>query len=108
MKLIIAGGARGADQLGYHWAWKHALPHQLFRTDWERFGRSAGIRRHHQMAQAGHLLVAFWDVQSQAPPTWRSACASGQTGRGYPGGDHGIKAKSLARVQALHPSSRAL
>ena len=56
---VITGGARDADQLGYRWAWKHAIRHQLFRADWERFGRSAGIRRNHQMAQAGDMLVAF-------------------------------------------------
>jgi hypothetical protein len=36
---VITGGARGADQLGYRWAWKHQVKHQLFRADWERFGK---------------------------------------------------------------------
>jgi len=61
---VITGGARGADQLGYRWAWKHAIRHQLFRAEWERFGKSAGMRRNHQMAQAGDVLVACWDGQS--------------------------------------------
>ena len=61
---IITGGARGADQLGYRWAWKHAIRHQLFRAEWARFGKSAGMRRNHQMAQAGDVLVACWDGQS--------------------------------------------
>ena len=63
---VITGGARGADQLGYRWAWKHQVRHQLFRAEWERFGKSAGMRRNHQMAQAGDVLVAFWDGQSSA------------------------------------------
>jgi SLOG family YspA-like protein len=57
--LVITGGARGADQLGYRWAWKHTIKHQLFRAEWERFGKSAGVRRNHVMAQAGDVLVAF-------------------------------------------------
>ena len=61
---VITGGARGADQLGYRWAWKHQVRHQLFRAEWEHFGKSAGMRRNHQMAQAGDVLVAFWDGQS--------------------------------------------
>ena len=61
---VLTGGARGADQLGYRWAWKHAIRHQLFRAEWERFGKSAGMRRNHQMAQAGDVLVACWDGQS--------------------------------------------
>src|SRR4029450_13740057 len=32
----------------------------------------------------------------------------GQTGGGYPRGGHRLKAKSLARVQALHPESARL
>jgi hypothetical protein len=61
---VITGGARGADQLGYRWAWKHAIRHQLFRADWERFGKSAGVRRNFQMAQAGDVLVVFGDEPS--------------------------------------------
>ena len=61
---VLTGGARGADQLGYRWAWKHALPHQLFRAEWERFGKSAGVRRNHQMAQAGDMLLTFGDGRS--------------------------------------------
>ena len=61
---VLTGGARGADQLGYRWAWKHAIRHHLFRADWERFGKSAGMRRNHQMAQAGDVLIAFWDGKS--------------------------------------------
>jgi hypothetical protein len=34
---VLTGGARGAEQLGYRWAWKHTVRHQLFRADWERF-----------------------------------------------------------------------
>ena len=56
---VLTGGARGADQLGYRWAWKHTIKHQLFRAEWERFGKSAGVRRNHVMAQAGDVLVAF-------------------------------------------------
>ena len=61
---VITGGAHGADQLGYRWAWKHVIKHQLFRAAWERFGKSAGVRRNFQMAQAGDMLLAFWDGRS--------------------------------------------
>jgi hypothetical protein len=61
---IITGGARGADRLGYRWAWKHAVTHQLFRAEWERFGKAAGVRRNHQLAQTGDVLVVFSDGPS--------------------------------------------
>jgi len=63
---IITGGARGADRLGLHrWSWKHQVPHKLFRAEWERWGKSAGMRRNAQMAQAGDVLVAFWSLTSR-------------------------------------------
>jgi len=56
---VIHGGARGADQLGFRWAVRHHVRSRCFAADWERFGKSAGVRRNHQMAQAGDMLVAF-------------------------------------------------
>src|SRR5438445_13432544 len=61
---VLTGGARGADALGKRWAWSKQVPWKGFKADWERFGKSAGVRRNHQMAQAGDVLVAFWDGQS--------------------------------------------
>jgi hypothetical protein len=43
---VIIGGARGADRLGIRWALSHS------------------VRRNYQMAQAGDLLLAFWDGRS--------------------------------------------
>ena len=56
---VLHGGARGADQLGFSWAVRHHVRSRCFAADWERFGKSAGVRRNHQMAQAGDMLVAF-------------------------------------------------
>ena len=61
---VIHGDARGADQLGFRWALQHHIRSRCFAADWERFGKAAGVRRNHQMAHAGNLLVAFWDGQS--------------------------------------------
>ena len=43
---VITGGARGADRLGIRWAVSHS------------------VRRNFQMAQAGDMLLAFWDGRS--------------------------------------------
>ena len=56
---VLHGGARGADRLGFRWAVRHHVRSRCFAADWARFGRSAGVRRNHQMAQAGDMLVAF-------------------------------------------------
>ena len=61
---VLTGGARGADALGKRWAWSKQVPWKGFKADWERFGNSAGVRRNHQMAQAGDVLVVFGDGPS--------------------------------------------
>jgi len=61
---LLHGGARGADQLGFRWAVRHHVRSRCFAADWARFGKSAGIRRNYQLAQAGDLLIAFWDGRS--------------------------------------------
>jgi hypothetical protein len=73
---VLTGGARGADRLGYRWAWKHAITHQRFRAEWERFGKAAGVRRNHQMAQAGDVLIAFWDGQSPGTAHMIGVCVA--------------------------------
>ena len=61
---VIHGGARGADQLGFRWALQHHIRSRCFAADWERFGKTAGVRRNHQIAQAGDVLVVFGDEPS--------------------------------------------
>src|SRR5215470_13465374 len=61
---VLTGGERGAAVLGKRWAWSKQVPWKGFKADWERFGKTAGVRRNHQMAQAGDLLLAFWDGRS--------------------------------------------
>jgi YspA, cpYpsA-related SLOG family len=72
---VITGGTRGADQLGYRWAWKHAIRHQLFRAEWERFGKPvcAAITRWRRPAIcSSHSGMGA----PQARPIWCSACSS--------------------------------
>lgn len=57
---IVSGGARGADTLGEHYAANRGIPLKVFPADWSQHGKSAGHRRNQQMAEYGHVLVAFW------------------------------------------------
>jgi hypothetical protein len=61
---FLHGGARGADRLAFRWAVRHHVRSHCFAADWERFGKAAGVRRNYQMAQAGDMLLAFWDGRS--------------------------------------------
>ena len=61
---LLHGGARGADRLAFRWAVRHHVRSHCFAADWARFGKSAGVRRNAQLAQAGDMLLAFWDGRS--------------------------------------------
>lgn len=57
---LIEGGAKGADALARQWAEDASIPHETFKADWSKYGRSAGPRRNREMLRAGaDLIVAF-------------------------------------------------
>ena len=41
---LISGGASGADALAEAWAITNNVPVKLFKPDWKKYGRAAGIK----------------------------------------------------------------
>ncbi|SHG27748.1 Protein of unknown function [Desulfacinum infernum DSM 9756] len=62
---LVSGGARGVDRLGEAWARRNGVPIRVFRADWKRYGRGAGVLRNTQMAEYADALVAVWDGESR-------------------------------------------
>lgn len=62
---LVSGGARGADRLGERFATEHGIASYLFPAEWDKYGKSAGFRRNHQMAEFADGLLAFWDGESR-------------------------------------------
>ena len=65
---IISGGAKGADNLGEHYAYLklHAgenMRLQCFPAQWDKYGKSAGYKRNQQMLDEGKpdLVLIYWD-----------------------------------------------
>lgn len=48
---IVSGGARGVDFLGETYAIKNNIPLKVFKPDWNRYGKSAGVIRNYEMAK---------------------------------------------------------
>ena len=63
--VIISGLARGADTLACDFAAEHGHPLEGFHAEWDKYGRSAGIRRNKLMAKSADHLLAFWDGKSR-------------------------------------------
>lgn len=62
---IISGGARGADTLGERYAVERGFFLRRFPADWERYGKSAGVRRNREMARNADALIAYWNGYSR-------------------------------------------
>ena len=62
--IIISGGARGADKLGEKYSQDEGFELEVFKANWDKYGKSAGFRRNEQMGEVADALIAFWDGKS--------------------------------------------
>ena len=61
---VVCGCAPGADELGRRWAEANDIPVKEYPAKWEKYGRTAGVRRNEGMAKYADALVALWDGKS--------------------------------------------
>lgn len=61
MKVLITGGATGADELASRWAKDRAIPQIIMPAAWDRLGPKAGPARNRWMLEYAvpDLVVAF-------------------------------------------------
>lgn len=64
-KLIISGGARGADRFAEWYCRDHKIENKIMPADWKGRGRSAGFIRNLEMLAEADMVVAFWDGKSR-------------------------------------------
>jgi len=57
--LVVSGGARGADTLGEQWAKDNDIECTVYKPDWNRYGKSAGLRRNKDIINACDCVLAF-------------------------------------------------
>lgn len=62
--IIISGGAHGADKLGEKYSQDEGFALEVFKANWDKYGKSAGFRRNEQMGEVADALIAFWDGKS--------------------------------------------
>lgn len=62
---FVSGGAKGADALAEIYAEKNQIPVIVFKPDWEKYGKAAGVIRNREIIEAAEMLVAFWDGESK-------------------------------------------
>jgi len=65
IELVVSGGAKGADTLAERFAKDYSIPTQIFRADWNRYGKAAGHIRNKDIVNASDVVFAFWDGKSK-------------------------------------------
>ena len=63
--VIVSGGARGADSLGEQYAEENGFNIERYLPDWDKYGRSAGVRRNKTMVEVSDYVICFWDGLSR-------------------------------------------
>ena len=61
---IVSGGARGVDSCARSYAQTHGIKLTEFLPEYEKFGRSAPLKRNITIIQNADLVLAFWDGTS--------------------------------------------
>lgn len=63
LKLVISGGADGADKLGAKWARKNRIETLIFKPDHKKY-KHAYHHRNRLIVEAADLVIAFWNGHS--------------------------------------------
>lgn len=58
-ECVVSGGCRGADAYGEAWAKKRGIKTLIFKPDWKKYGKSAGIIRNADIIEASTHVIAF-------------------------------------------------
>ena len=61
---IISGGARGADKLAEVYSYENNIPIEIYKAQWNKFGKKAGMIRNVEMLKKCQFAIFFWDGKS--------------------------------------------
>jgi len=61
---IISGGAKGIDSCAKEYALQNRLKYTEFLPQYEKYGRTAPLKRNIQIIEAADIVLAFWDGES--------------------------------------------
>lgn len=67
--VIVTGGAKGADKMAEFFAYRNGLQVQVYKPDWEKYGKSAGFRRNRLIVGDADMLLAFYGPDGETKGT---------------------------------------
>ena len=77
--MIVSGGATGADSLAERYAIEHNIGISIYKPDWIKFGKAAGIMRNTDIVNSSNRLIAFPSKSSVG--TWDSINKAKKAGK---------------------------
>lgn len=63
--VVVSGGARGVDTWAIEAAKRRDMRTLVLPADWQRYGKSAGMRRNTELVRIVNIVHAFWDGKSR-------------------------------------------
>jgi len=61
---IVSGGAKGVDSSAREYAMSHGIKLTEFLPEYEKYGRSAPLKRNITIIEYSDVVLAFWDGKS--------------------------------------------
>lgn len=61
IKQLISGGAIGADKLAEQYAKEHNIPIVVYKPEWNKYGKIAGLLRNTDIIKDADIVIAFWN-----------------------------------------------
>ena len=61
---VISGGAAGIDRIAEEYADSHRLSKYIMRPQYNRYGRSAPLKRNERMVDLADAILIIWDGHS--------------------------------------------
>lgn len=62
--IIVSGGAIGVDSLAEDYADYRKLDKEIYKPEWDKYGKVAGLIRNSKIVESSDYIVAFWDGKS--------------------------------------------
>lgn len=62
---IVSGGAKGVDSSAREYAQAHDIKLTEFLPEYEKYGRSAPLKRNITIIENADIVLAFWDGKSK-------------------------------------------
>ncbi len=61
IKQLISGGAIGADKLAEQYAKEYNISIIVYKPDWQKHGKIAGLLRNTDIIKDADIVIAFWN-----------------------------------------------